>query len=69
MRDMLTSSAAIETLPKHPPEAFVVPATRAYAQRRFSLEHWLDARSTTRVRQIVGPPGAGKTTAIALWAR
>ncbi len=69
MSDMLTSSAAIEALRTHPPGALVVPATRAYAQRRFALERWLDARSGARVRQIVGPPGAGKTTAIALWAQ
>jgi len=49
--------------------AHALPPTRAFAQRRFALERWLDAHAGAPLRVVVGPAGAGKTTAVALWAR
>ena len=46
-------------LPKLPPDAIV----------RFRIGDWLDANAARRVRIVSGQPGAGKTVAVAAWAR
>lgn len=46
-------------LPKLPPDTIV----------RKHLDEWLDRNATRRVRIVAGQPGAGKTVAVAAWAR
>jgi len=49
----------VTDLPKLPPDAIV----------RRHLAEWLDRNATRRVRIVAGQPGAGKTVAVAAWAR
>ena len=37
--------------------------------RRRAVEGWLDAHAGDRVRLVLAPAGAGKTTAVVMWAR
>lgn len=46
-------------LPKLPPDAIA----------RRGIEEWLDHNADRRVRIVAGQPGAGKTVAVAAWAR
>ena len=46
-------------LPKLPPDTIV----------RHHLAEWLDRNATRRLRIVAGQPGAGKTVAVAAWAR
>ena len=46
-------------LPKLPPDAIA----------RHGIDEWLDRNADRRVRIVAGQPGAGKTVAVAAWAR
>ncbi len=46
----------------------VIPKIAHDAVRRRAVEGWLAAHATERVRVLQAPAGAGKTTALALWA-
>jgi hypothetical protein len=49
----------VTDLPKLPPDTLA----------RRDVEGWLDRNATRRVRIVAGQPGAGKTVAVAAWAR
>lgn len=46
-----------------------IPKIAHDALRRRAVEGWLAAHAGERVRLLIAPAGAGKTTALALWAR
>jgi hypothetical protein len=46
-----------------------IPKIARDAVRRRAVEGWLAAHRTARVRLVLAPAGAGKTTALVLWAR
>jgi hypothetical protein len=48
---------------------FAIPAVPSDALARPSLAAWFDAYARVPLRYVVGQPGAGKTTAVAMWAQ
>ena len=48
---------------------FAIPSIAEDALGRLALSAWLDANARVPLRYVVGQPGAGKTTAVAAWAR